>query len=75
MNDGGPAFPLYFDYDKENADGTNGMSLRDYFAAKAMSQCIALCMTNDGCVDFVAAAKAAYDYADATLAERGKEKA
>ena len=32
IKDGGPAFPRNYD-----ADGHNGMTLRDYFAAKALS--------------------------------------
>ena len=32
INDGGPAFPVHRDYEAFNP----GMSLRDYFAAKAM---------------------------------------
>lgn len=35
INDGGPAFPRE-DYQTANAGGQCGMSLRDYFAAKAM---------------------------------------
>jgi hypothetical protein len=33
--DGGPAFPRL--YPRSDEDGTNGMTLRDYFAAKALS--------------------------------------
>lgn len=65
-NDGGPAFP-------ENgargqaADG-EGMSLRDYFAAKAMQ---GLCAHHEiGHSPYVKIAEAAYHQADAMLAAR-----
>ena len=32
----GPAFPCEWDYINSNREAANGMSLRDYFAAKAM---------------------------------------
>jgi hypothetical protein len=62
---GGPAFPLFA------ATGHSGMTLRDYFATKAMQ----------GFIDYAAAkghllpsddqlAKCAYDMADAMLKER-----
>lgn len=46
-NDGGPAFPVSYDHDtfqpshvSEAKQLMSGMSLRDYFAAKAMAACI-----------------------------------
>ena len=39
INDGGPAFPVTLFEGQTLGDGTaNGMTLRDYFAAKAMAQ-------------------------------------
>ena len=35
-NDGGPAFPHEFKFGDGTAERANGLSLRDYFAAKAM---------------------------------------
>jgi hypothetical protein len=32
---GGPAFPCEWDYINSNREAANGMTLRDYFAAKA----------------------------------------
>jgi hypothetical protein len=70
---GGPAFPqIYWDADgKQYIHGT-GMTLRDYFAAKAVSQ-----MWRDIDDDFdddayKVAAKRAYMLADAMIAEREK---
>jgi hypothetical protein len=70
---GGPAFPLRaHDWHKEvsdrgylNHDFTMGMTLRDYFAAKAMQ---ALAQGNY----FDATARQAYMMADAMLKEREK---
>ncbi|HAZ42333.1 MAG TPA: hypothetical protein DCY52_08705 [Methylococcaceae bacterium] len=37
INDGGPAFPVeVYDFDKDAFVNEKGMTLRDYFAAKAM---------------------------------------
>jgi len=73
MKTGGPAFPLHaHDWHKEvsdrgylNHDFTMGMTLRDYFAAKAMQ---ALAQGNY----FDATARQAYMIADAMLREREK---
>jgi hypothetical protein len=35
-DDGGPAFPCEWDYINSNRAVANGMTLRDYFAARAM---------------------------------------
>ena len=61
---GGPAFP------SESADGFihTGMTLRDYFAAKAMAADIA---TSYHSVNDIA--ELAYKMADAMLEARGKE--
>ena len=71
MKTGGPAFPLHaHDWHKEvsdtgyvNHDFTMGMTLRDYFAAKAMQ---ALAQGNY----FDATARQAYMIADAMLKAR-----
>lgn len=73
-NDGGSAFPFHHDY----ADGyetSDGMSLRDYFAAKAM-QALLRVDTDNGRLrtrgDAIRTSLFAYDVADAMLAEREK---
>lgn len=40
-NTGGPAFPCEWDYIDSNRQMANGMTLRDYFAAKAMQGMLA----------------------------------
>ena len=63
INDGGPAFPL-----KEPlTSDCLGMSLRDYFAAKAMQA-----MISEGSHHGVQA-ESAYRMADAMLAARGRK--
>jgi hypothetical protein len=60
-NDGGPAFP------RDHAhEGHNGMTLRDYFATKAMHALL----VQDGTTHFPQRAKEAFDMADAMLAAR-----
>ena len=66
VNNGGPAFPLY-------APGERfyGMTLRDYFAAKAMQGiCANPEMSKFEFVDY--AAKLCYHMADAMIEERNK---
>ena len=64
INDGGPAFPL-----KEPLTSDYlGMSLRDYFAAKAMQSLVAL-----DCITATMVAEDAYAIADAMLAARDKK--
>lgn len=61
---GGPAFPTVgSQYSHEE-----GMTLRDYFAAKAMQSFIEIGTTFDSSV-----ARDSYRYADAMLAEREKQ--
>jgi hypothetical protein len=77
QKDGGPAFPqclietrdgaIQASYDA--ADGA-GLSLRDYFAAKALPFALSSSTDHDGCYDYVAASVAAYMIADAMIAER-----
>jgi len=63
---GGPAFPRSHD-----CDGHNGMTLRDYFAAKAMQGMLA---TDIDCSpeQVPSIVESAYILADAMLAERNK---
>lgn len=68
-NDGGPAFPYtHFDL----SDGEGGMTLRDYFAAKAMAyvpaQAAHNMLNNESNAGYLA--RRAYEYADAMLAAR-----
>lgn len=73
IDNGGPAFPL----GNTPEEWMNGMTLRDYFAAKAMQGMLAYpgCEQrgshhNNNTAEGVAAM--AYDYADAMLAMRTK---
>jgi hypothetical protein len=71
QSNGGPAFPA------ENETLRAGMSLRDYFAAKALPSVIAAYLTanGNGCAADHALRNVpalAYRYADAMLAEREK---
>jgi hypothetical protein len=66
-NDGGPAFPLPMG--SETTQGTDGMSLRDYIATKALN---GICSSGpDSSWSNLALAKEAYSIADAMLAARG----
>ncbi len=76
---GGPAFPIalgWIETDKNNGDQksvdvrevSHGMSLRDYFAARALAPAFPGMSTRD--VQY--AAEAAYELADAMLAARGE---
>ena len=74
IKDGGPAFP----FEEKEGNGTHyyshpGMSLRDYFAAKALPTIIECCKGDtrkDGetLTDYFA--RMSYDVADAMLAAR-----
>lgn len=78
INDGGPAFPR-----DERHIGHNGMTLRDYFAAKAMQGMLANpggpIQANDRCgwglvnCTYAQVADEAYAMADAMLAARGAQ--
>ena len=76
VNDGGPAFPVPY---SNEADGPTvlpspGMTLRDYFAASALSA-LATPIVGDSPAtewDFDVLAQVAYRAADAMLAARGK---
>lgn len=82
MNDGGPAFPLVASTRTEDGDfGSKhmlarelyyGMSLRDWFAGKAMQGYLATWTAEDGDPFSMSGhiAKSAYAMADAMLAKR-----
>jgi hypothetical protein len=78
IKNGGPAFPTqtiqYFPDDK-NADEEKGMTLRDYFAAKAMQGLIASPRGTPNGTDATTSwyAKGAYLMADAMLKAREAE--
>ena len=70
QNDGGPAFPVQ-EWNPEGSPATLtlGLSVRDYFAAKAMQSAIRMDMAHstDGMLDL---ARYAYAQADAMLKAR-----
>jgi hypothetical protein len=67
-NTGGPAFPFeYFDEQLQRARVMHGMTLRDYFAAKAMQGDLIAGVHPD---DFNRCAYRAYQIADAMLKAR-----
>ena len=66
IDDGGPAFPL-----KEPlTDDCPGMSLRDYFAAKAMAAMLGSERVQSGLGSFKSISEVAYVQADAMIAAR-----
>lgn len=70
---GGPAFPTLMETRAHNAEHmpmTHGMTLRDYFAAKAMHA--VMVGPFPGSHDAGDFARHAYEIADAMLAERAK---
>ena len=71
--DGGPAFPLMVPTEFQFAH--DGMSLRDWLAGQALAGILAFPGPVDGNRDKAKglAAKAAYAYADAMIAERGRD--
>ncbi len=68
-NDGGPAFPHEFKFGDGSAERHKGMTLRDYFAAKAM-QTLAVIPFYRSTAGVLS--EYAYMIADAMLAERAK---
>lgn len=69
-NNGGPAFPPLHDPHTHQS----GMTLRDYFAAKAMQGFVAATGHRDGrpvCIDDARFAERSYEVADAMLEARG----
>ncbi len=72
-NNGGPAFPRVLQSHRITGDNTlyecaGGMTLRDYFAAKAMQT---LCANEQS--PFQGVATLAYELADAMLRARGEQ--
>lgn len=74
-NDGGPAFPNrpYIDH-STSLKCDPGMTLRDYFAAKAMQAIIAATYGKLGDHSPAWTAKLSLEYADAMIAERERAK-
>jgi len=74
--DGGPAFPqsdLSAYGMGPSATGTDGMSLRDWFAGQALAGCLASITTTGPIPNLEkSVAQSAYDYADAMLAARNR---
>ena len=70
INDGGPAFPASYYTDDGEWAKRDGMTLRDYFAAKAMQSY--LVDKDRDSFTFEQWAKAAYEMADAMLKTRGQ---
>ena len=67
-DDGGPAFPLFPETQVGHAAAFKGMSMRDYFAAKAMQ---GLLTADTGwTMPVETVAELAYDQADAMLEAR-----
>lgn len=65
---GGPAFPISIPGCGDN--GAGGMTLRDWFAAQAMSTMINKCEDQDGGWDNITVAVGCYHLADAMLVAR-----
>lgn len=75
IDKGGSAFPAPEFYDEKQIGSSEGMTLRDYFAAHAMPAILDIESTSDigpgRCIfDSHAVAKAAYQIADAMIAAR-----
>lgn len=72
--DGGPAFPNYIGHpgclENEGCRVAYGLSLRDYFAAQAISGCLLAVLTRQHDQSAEGLAKAAYKIADAMLLAR-----
>lgn len=75
INDGGAAFPNTAGW-RRDPDISDGMSLRDYFAAKAMQSLISLgsegYQEQSGFFHTENVADDAYNFADAMLKARGQ---
>lgn len=68
LPEGGSAFPMNY------AEGTNfGMSMRDYFAARALGLINENMKQRGANMSFEAIASTAYNIADAMLSERNKK--
>jgi hypothetical protein len=64
INDGGPAFPSEYTLPENQ-----GMTLRDYFAAKALQALVPM----DRNINAIKYAESAYALADAMLKARGEQ--
>ena len=78
-NDGGPAFPnVPTEVSDQCTSWDMGMSLRDYFAARASENDMAnhryRLYHSGGCIEEPTREQCRYAYADAMLAERQKER-
>ena len=73
--DGGPAFPIASEFDERRGEmvryGTYGMSLRDYFAARAMAS-LMISAFGDPHMTPDVLAEEAYQWADAMLKARAQ---
>jgi len=72
--DGGPAFPVDY-YLREGLRQTDGMTLRDYFAARMAAQIVGALLSGNAVLDRAASEKIAanaYGLADDLLKERAK---
>ena len=67
-NTGGPAFPVQSIYIEDQETNSQGMTLRDYFAAKAMQSLILGLTGHDN--EIPDTAEDAYEFADAMLRAR-----
>ena len=67
---GGPAFPCEWDYINSSRAAANGMTVRDYFAAKAMQGLLAGLLADRMDVKWQNIAIDAYRQADAMLKAR-----
>lgn len=71
--DGGPAYPTTPEHAQRfNGEGGTGMTLRDHFAAQALSGILDDCRWATLEENAGLAAKVAYKLADAMIAERAK---
>ena len=72
LSDGGPAFPVFPETGGGHASAFQGMTLRDYFAAKAMQGLITSRHTDyeNGWYNEERLANSAYNMADAMLKAR-----
>ena len=72
--DGGPAFPCDRIFGEETTISSTGMTLRDYFAAKAMQELARSFYANDDSDNFKVALRAmcneSYQWADAMIKAR-----
>jgi hypothetical protein len=70
-NNGGPAFPCHTNpLPGKLANAPQGMTLRDYFAAAALTGMLAQPLESECAYVASLCAKASYEYADAMLAAR-----